>query len=45
MSINRGKWGRLEIDEKRKKLTEVTSGIKNIDWEIKSIDKIRLRWL
>jgi len=45
MSINRGKWGRLEIDEKRKKLTEVTSGIKNIDWEIKSIDKIKLRWL
>ena len=45
MSINRGKWGRLEIDEKRKKLTEVTNSIKDINWDIKPIDKIKLRWI
>jgi len=45
MSINRGKWGRLEKNEKRKKLTEVTNTIKDIDWELQPIDKIEIKWI
>jgi hypothetical protein len=45
MSINRGKWGRLEIDEKRKKLTETLNTIKDFKWELQPIDKINIKWI
>ena len=45
MSIDRGKQGRLTIEEKREVLTNNLNTIKDIDWIIQPIDKINIRWI
>lgn len=45
MSIDRGKQGSLTIEEKRKVLNKNLSTIKDIQWDIQSIDKINIKWI
>lgn len=45
MSINRGKWGHINKEEKMVKLLELSKTTKNFDWNFVTIDKINIKWI
>lgn len=45
MSINRGEWGEMSIEDRKNKLLDVEKKTISIDSDIKPINKINIRWI
>ena len=45
MSINRGEWGEMSIEDRKNKLLDVDKKTISMDSDIKPINKINIRWI